>query len=436
MKKLFLLFLFGLSSVVAQTDKFQKIDSLLNFLYTNNKFMGSLSILEKDKIVFSKAYGLAELSSGKKLEPATKLKIGSITKTFTATMIMQLVDEKKLSLDTKLSQFYPKVVNADKITIAMLLHHRTGIPDFLNDDPTVAQYIYIENKKADLLKRIEGYTSAFEPDSQFKYSNSNYNLLGYIVEDITKKSYAENLNTRIVKKLGLKNTLLPVKINPSQNEGYSFTFNGSVWEQTHEWHNSMAFAAGAIASTPDDLNWFLSGLFNGKLVSAASLEQMKTMKDNYGKGLVIAPFEERKFYGHTGGIENFRAAAGYNIEEKTGFGIVVNGDNFNRNDIMIGVLSLYYGKDYQFPDVKGFAVSETLRAKYVGTYSSKSIPIKITIAENNGQLTAQATGQSAFPLTATSETEFVFETAGIQMIFGDQKMVLKQSGMEFEFTKE
>ncbi|WP_395633929.1 serine hydrolase domain-containing protein [Flavobacterium sp.] len=436
MKKILLLFLFGLSSVFAQTDKFQKIDSLLNFLYTNNKFMGSLSILEKDKIVFSKAYGMAELSSGKKLDPATKLKIGSITKTFTATMVMQLVDEKKLSLDIKLSQFYPKVVNADKITIAMLLHHRTGIPDFLNDDPTVAQYIYIENKKADLLKRIEGYTSAFEPDSQFKYSNSNYNLLGYIIEDITKKSYAENLNTRIVKKLGLKNTLLPLKIEPSQNEGYSFTFNGSVWEQTPEWHNSLAFAAGAIASTPDDLNLFLSGLFNGKLVSAASLAQMKTFKDTYGKGLVIAPFEERKFYGHTGGIENFRAAAGYNIEEKTGFAIVVNGDNFNRNDIMIGVLSLFYGKDYQFPDVKGFAVSETLRAKYVGTYSSKSVPIKITIAENNGQLTAQATGQSAFPLTATSETEFVFETAGIQLIFGDQKMVLKQGGMEFEFTKE
>ena len=436
MKKILLLFLFGLSSVFAQTDKFQKIDSLLNFLYTNNKFMGSLSILEKDKIVFSKAYGMAELSSGKKLDPATKLKIGSITKTFTATMVMQLVDEKKLSLDTKLSQFYPKVVNADKITIAMLLHHRTGIPDFLNDDPTVAQYIYIENKKADLLKRIEGYTSAFEPDSQFKYSNSNYNLLGYIIEDITKKSYAENLNTRIVKKLGLKNTLLPLKIEPSQNEGYSFTFNGSVWEQTPEWHNSLAFAAGAIASTPDDLNLFLSGLFNSKLVSAASLAQMKTFKDTYGKGLVIAPFEERKFYGHTGGIENFRAAAGYNIEEKTGFAIVVNGDNFNRNDIMIGVLSLFYGKDYQFPDVKGFAVSETLRAKYVGTYSSKSVPIKITIAENNGQLTAQATGQSAFPLTATSETEFVFETAGIQLIFGDQKMVLKQGGMEFEFTKE
>lgn len=436
MKKLLLLFLFGLSSVVAQTDKFQKIDSLLNFLYTNNKFMGSLSILEKDKIVFSKAYGLAELSGGKKLNPATKLKIGSITKTFTATMIMQLVDEKKLTLETKLSKFYPKVANADKITIAMLLHHRTGIPDFLNDDPTVAQYIYIENKKADLLKRIEGYTSAFEPDSQFKYSNSNYNLLGYIVEDITKKSYAENLNTRIVKKLGLKNTLLPLKIEPTQNEGYSFTFNGNAWEQTPEWHNSLAFAAGAIASTPDDLNLFLSGLFNGKLVSAASLSEMKTFKDGYGKGLVIAPFEERKFYGHTGGIENFRAAAGYNIEEKTGFAIVVNGDNFNRNDIMIGVLSLFYGNDYQFPDVKGFAVSETLRAKYVGTYSSKSIPIKITIAENNGQLTAQATGQSAFPLTATSETEFVFETAGIQLIFGDQKMVLKQGGMEFEFTKE
>lgn len=437
LKKILLLFIIAITSASnAQQTKFQKIDSLLTFLNINNKFMGELSIIEKGKMVFSKAYGFADVESGKKLDVNTKLKIGSITKTFTATMIMQLVDEKKLTLETKLSKFYPKIPNADKITIHHLLHHRTGIPDFLNDDPTVGEFIYVENKKEDLVKRMENYTSAFEPNSQHKYSNSNYNLLGYIIEDITKKSFSENLNTRIVKKIGLKNTLFPTKIDVSKNEGYSYFFDGKNWAKVPEWHSSLSFAAGAMASTTADLNLFLEALLEGKLTSKSSLEQMKSMEDYYGKGLIIAPFEDRKFYGHTGGIENFRAAAGYNPEDKTGFSIIVNGDNYSRNDIMIGVLSLFYGSDYSFPEFKQFEVSKAILEQYSGTYKSAAFPMKIKVFVENGNLLAQATGQSSFPLTAKSETEFVFEAGMIQLKFGENKMNFKQGTMEFEFIKE
>jgi CubicO group peptidase (beta-lactamase class C family) len=151
--------------------------------------MGSIALRENNKTVFAKVFGYADIESNKKINLNTKLKIGSITKIYTATVIMQLVDENKLSLDTKLSQFYPKIPNAKKITIHHLLHHRTGIPDFVNDDPDIYNYIYLENKKEDIVKRIEQYTPAFEPNSKYKYSNSNYSLLGYIIEDITKMSY-------------------------------------------------------------------------------------------------------------------------------------------------------------------------------------------------------------------------------------------------------
>ncbi len=436
MKKLFYLFVLTTSVAFSQQTKFRKIDSLLTFLNTNNKFMGSVAIRQNGAVVFSKAYGFADVDSNKKLDENTKLKIGSITKTFTATMIMQLIDEKKLSLETKLSKFFPKIVNADKINIHDLLHHRTGIPDYLNDDPKAGDYIYIDNKRTDLIKRIEGYTSAFEPKSQYKYSNSNYNLLGYILEDITKKSYSQNLNERIINKIGLKNTRFPDKIDLSKNEGYSFIFDGKNWEKVPEWSSSLAFSAGAIMSTPNDLNAFLNALFDGKLVSKTALEQMKTMEDTYGKGLIIAPFGEKKFYGHTGGIESFRAAVGYSPEENTSFAIIVNGDNYDRNNIMIGVLSLFYGEPYTFPDLKGFAVNKDILHKYAGNYSSKALPLKITVTETQDGLSAQATGQSAFPLTAKSDTEFVYEAARIRMIFGDNKFTLKQGGMDFEFTKE
>lgn len=437
MKKIFLLFIISIGFLSnAQQSKFQKIDSLLTFLNTNNKFMGSIAIRENDKIVFAKAYGFADVATNKKLETDTKLKIGSITKTFTAVMIMQLIEEKKLALETKLSKFYPNIKNADKITIHHLLHHRTGIPDYLNDDETIAEKIYVQNSRAEMIDRITKYESAFEPNSIHKYSNSNYYLLGAIIETITKKSFSDNLNSRIIKKLNLKNTLIPIKTNISNNESFSYLYDGKAWQLTPEWNNSLAFAAGDIAATPTDLTAFMYGLFNGKLISDASLEQMKTMEDYYGKGLIIAPFGEKKFYGHTGGIESFRAVVGYNQEEKLGLSLIVNGDNYNRNDIMIGVLSLYYNKEYKFPDLTAFAVKEELLQKYSGIYSSKTIPLKITVTTEKGLLYAQATGQGAFPLTAKSETEFVFTAAGIKMIFEENAFTLLQGGMKNVFVKE
>ncbi len=437
MRKLVLLsVLFISSTAFSQQTKFQKIDSLLTFLSSNNKFMGSVAINENNKVVFAKGYGFADLETNKKLDENSKLKIGSITKIFTATMIMQLVDEKKLSLDTKLSAFYPKILNADKITIHHLLHHRTGIPDYLNDDESIGEKIYIFNFKQEMVDRITKYESAFEPNSKHKYSNSNYYLLGLILENVTKKSYADNLDKRIIKKLGLKNTLLPSKTNIANNESFSYLYDGKIWEKTQEWDNSLAYAAGDIAATTSDLTTFLHGLFNGKLVSASSLELMKTMEDNYGKGLISMPFDTKKFYGHTGGIESFRAVVGYNVEEKFGLSLIVNGDNYNRNDIMIGILSLYYNKDYAFPDLTKLIIDDVILQKYVGVYSSKTFPLKITVTVANGELSAQATGQGSFPLSAKNDKEFYFTPAGIKMIFAENAFTIFQGGMENVFTKE
>ena len=109
MKKLIYLLLFVTTVGFSQQTQYQKIDSLLTFLNQNNKFMGSIALRENDKVVFAKTYGYADVEANKLLNNDTKLKIGSITKTFTATLIMQLIDEKKLSLETKLSKFYPKI---------------------------------------------------------------------------------------------------------------------------------------------------------------------------------------------------------------------------------------------------------------------------------------------------------------------------------------
>ena len=435
MKKLALIFALTYSLFTVAQDRFQKIDRLLTYLNKNDKFMGSLCIRDGENVVFNKAYGFADVEKNIAADRMTKYKIGSVTKTFTAVMIMQLIEEKKLNLQTKLNRFYPKIPNAEKITIYDLLHHRTGIVDYINGDSITAKNIYRFHSKEEMIQKITDYKPLFEPGTKHEYSNSNYNLLGYIIETLTKKSYAENIQTRIVKKANLLNTYFPQgKIETSIGESYSYLFNGTKWEKVEEWENSIAYSAGAIISTPADLTRFMYALFDGKLVKPSSLEQMKEIKEGYGKALMQFPFGERRFYGHTGGIENFRAVVGYYPTEKLGISLIVNGDNFNRNDIMIGVLSIYYKMPFPFPKFNKIEASELV--KFTGTYSSKELPLKMTISEKNGELLAQATGQSAFPLTFKEEKTFIFAPAGIEMIFGENGFVLKQGGMSFNFSKE
>ena len=456
MKKLLLLFVFAFSTFTFAQDKFTRIDSLLNYLNENNKFMGSLTIREGENVVFNKAYGFADVEKNIKADRFTRYKIGSISKTFTAVMVMQLIEEKKLTLQTKLNRFYPKMPNADKISIYDLLHHRTGIVDFVNQDSTFHKVIDKKHSKDDILKVMTTYKSNFEPGSKYEYSNSNYFILGCIIEKLTKKSYAENLENRIVKKAELgtyenktemtakgavtKKVFVPTTYfteeatNTANKESYSYYFDGTNWVKSYENHNSIAFASGGITSTTADLTKFIYALFDGKLVNPTSLEQMKEIKEGYGKALIQFPFGERRFYGHGGRIENFSSMLGYYPTDKLSFSLISNGDNYVQNDIIIGILSIYYKIPFPFPQFMKMDAEEI--AKLTGTYTSKDIPLKITVSEKNGELKAQATGQGAFPLTFREEKTFVFAAAGIEMVFGENSFVLNQGGMKFNFTKE
>lgn len=455
MKKL-LFFVFAFSSFTFAQDKFTRIDSLLNYLYENKKFMGSLTIREGENVIFNKAYGFADVEKKIKADRFTRYKIGSISKTFTAVMVMQLIEEKKLGLQTKLSRFYPKITNAEKISIYDLLHHRTGIVDFVNQDSTFHKVIDKKHSKEDILKVIITYKSNFEPGSKYEYSNSNFFILGCIIEKLTKKSYEENLQNRIVKKAELgtyenktemtgkgaetNKVFVPTTYykeettNTANKESYSYYFDGENWVKSYENHNSIAFSSGGITSTTADLTKYIYALFNGKLISQASLDQMKEIKEGYGKALIQFPFGERRFYGHGGRIENFSSMLGYYPTEKLSFSLISNGDNFEQNDIIIGILSIYYKMPFPFP--KFMKMDKAELTKFTGTYASKDIPLKITVYEKNGELSAQATGQGAFPLTFKEETTFVFAAAGIEMVFGDNSFILNQGGMKFNFVKE
>lgn len=433
MKKI-LIFLYLIShSAIAQTN-IQKIDSLLSYYNREDKIMGQFAIKLGNSTVYQKTLGSNHPDI--KVNNETRYRIGSITKMFTATMIMQLVEEKKLKLTDKLSKFYPKIDQANNITIEMLLRHRSGINDYINSDQALdANNLALT--KQDVINTINTYKSIFEPDSKTQYSNSNYFLLGQILEQITQKNYSENLIARICKPLNLYYTTLsnnPIDIN--KKEINSYTVKNSTWEVIPQTNTKIPDAAGGIISTANDLTTFIHALFSYKLVKKETLEVMMQTKNGFGLGLTVIPFGDRKFYGHVGRIDGFETSVAYYPNEKLSYAALYNGVNTNTNEVNIAILSIYYHQPYTFPDLTDLEINESILNKYVGIYKSDALPIKIKIFVQNSKLYAQAAGQSSFPLSAKSETVFTFDPAKIKMTFKNNEFTLNQSNTEYVFIKD
>ncbi|MBN1821314.1 MAG: beta-lactamase family protein [Prolixibacteraceae bacterium] len=435
---LFLIFIFATISVVkSQTFDKEKLDRFINLVEENNKCMGSFSLFQDGKEVYQNSFGFADVASDIKVNKETKFRIGSISKTFTATMIMQLFEEKKLSLDTKLSEYFPGIPNAKKITIEQLLRHRTGLFNFTNKEDYTTWMVKPQTRK-DILNHFIKNGTVFEPGEKMEYSNTNYVLLSFIIEEIEKKPYSEVLKSRITGPLKLDNTYYGEKINSAEDEAFSYSKQGG-WQLETETDMSVPSGAGAIVSMPTDLNRFFNALFNMKLVSEESLGQMEKMVDGYGFALTSVPFYEKKAFGHGGGIDGFRSFAAYFPVEKTAFSLTCNGLDMVLNDLMIGILSIYFGRDYELPDFAAVVkVDISKLTSYEGLYSSPDLPLKLKIFIEDGVLKGQGTGQPSFPLEAFEENKFRFDQAGLEIEFLPEKnkMILKQGGATFELTKE
>ena len=420
-----------------------KLDSLVTAVDQHNKIMGVLTLSKKGKILYNRGWGYRTVSGTEKLatNTGTRFRVGSITKTFTAVMILQLIEQGKLQLDTRLSAFYPSLPNAGDITMEHLLSHRSGLYNFT--DSAYMEYHTRPKKKEELLAMFAQHQPSFAPGTSGSYSNTNYVLLGYILEQITGESYAANLKKRITGKLGLKDTYYGNKPDPAKNEASSFSFNGDTWEAVNETDMSIPGGAGALVSTTNDLVKFIEGLFAHKLVKKETLSRMTEMKDGYGLGIFQFPFDEKSCYGHTGGIDEFHSMLGYFPQDSLAFAFTGNGQTIEMNDLAIGVLSICFDRAYAIPDYKvnQFRLAAEQLHRYEGIYASQQFPLKITIRKEGERLQAQATGQGAFFLTPVSDREFKFEPAKLKMLFDIEngeirQFRLEQGGGNFLFVKQ
>ena len=422
----------------SQTLDKAKMDRLFDVLAQKEKAMGSLTLSKNGNVIYSRAIGYSSITDAGK-QPSTTLtryRIGSISKMFTTTMIFQLIEEGKLKLTTKLDTYFPKLPNADKITIGNLLNHHSGLHNFTND-PEYTTYMAQPKSQDEMLNIFAKSKVDFQPNEKGEYSNTNFVILGFIIEKITKQSYSINLKQRITSKIGLSNTYYGGKTNLNNNECFSFQYVGN-WKQMPETDMSIPGGAGAVVSTPTDLTKFIGALFSLKLIKQSSLDQMKTITDGFGMGIFQIPFYDSKAWGHNGGIDGFGSNLAYFPDDGLAIAYCTNGQVYPMNDILIGVLSIYFNKDYTIPAFNTVTLKTEELDKYLGVYSSTQLPLKITITKNNTALIAQATGQSSFALEATEKDKFKFDQAGVKMEFDTDKneMTLRQNGGVFVFTKD
>ena len=399
------------------------------FAENPGKFSGAIEIQENGKTVYQNAFGFADKENNIPATMETKFVIGSISKTFTSVMVLKAAKEGKLSLTDPLSKFFPdaQIPNAEKITVDMLLYHRSGLSDVIDDH--FADFITYYTKpqtRAQMIERIAKAGTNFAPDSTFLYCNSGFILLSYILEDTFGKSFEQILNEQIVKPLQLKNTgVIFPPFDGKKGFARSYTIMGELQE---EFHPSAILGAGAMYSTTGDLITFFNALTSGYFGSDI-FEQMKDFKDNWGRGLYPMTFGDIQGFGHTGGIHSF-AAIMFKFGDIT-MAICSNNAFTGMQDFIKTVLGIEVEK------MQTITLSAVQLAKFEGKYICEKLGMDTEITSNGTQLFGQATGQHAFPIYPTTENTIENKDIGVVMVFDfdNKKFTLKQNGMEYEFVK-
>jgi D-alanyl-D-alanine carboxypeptidase len=420
----------------AQTLDKAKLDQLFDRLLEKNKGMGSLALAKDGNVLYTRSFGYRQVDGTEKkpLIATTKYRIGSITKTFTAVMIFQLVEEGKLKLTDTLHRFFPQIPNAARITIGQMLAHRSGIHNIEPDGSWGKQ----PRTKDEVVARIAQGQPDFEPDANHKYSNAGYVLLGYIVEKVGGKPYPEALTERITSKVGLKDTYLGVgNTDPGKNEALSYRYIGG-WKEAAELDFSIPGGAGSILSTPTDMTKFIQALFDLKLISQNSLKQMTTIRDGEGMGMEPFSFAGKTLYGHTGGSASSGAWLAYFPDEKLALAYATNAKIYEVRKIVSGVFDIYWNRPFQIPALDAVAVSPEVLGRYVGVYSIPGTPAKMTVTRDGSTLYIRAGAEgSGVPLEATAEDKFKIDP-GVAFEFdaANGRLTIKRANGERVFTKE
>jgi len=420
-----------------------KIDTLITAYAKLNRFNGSALVARNGVILLNKGYGYRNAENKVLNTEQSIFQLGSITKQFTAAVILKLQEEKKLSISDKLSKYFPEYPKGDSITIQQLLTHTSGIYNYTNDRNFMANEITKNKSREEMVALFENKPLDFSPGTSWSYSNSGYSLLGYIIEDAAKMSYEEAIRKYIFTPLQMTHSGFDFTHlqSPDKTTGYfSLDQNKSVPAPIVD--STIAFSAGAIYSTTGDLYLWHKALMQNLILSKEEQEIAYTpVKNNYGYGWGIDSIEGKRRVGHGGGIHGFVTDESRVPEDDIDIVLLSNGSDRSLDDITKSIYAILYNKPYVLPKEKTivFLPAETLK-QYEGEYEIGP-DFHVTMKIKDGELSATPSNQTEKILHAEKEDLFFEKEEDVQVQFtrNDNKevdgFILNQGGQQTKCKK-
>lgn len=310
----------------------------------------AILVAKGDSVIYREAGGLANLESGLPMRPDHIFRIGSITKQFTASAILLLAEDGKLSLDDPLSKYVPDFKpNASEITITQLLNHTSGVKSYTGMVKWTPEVHRQDFTPKDMIKWFSGAEPDFAPGEAYAYNNSAYFLLGYIIEKASGKSYEKFIEKNLFEPFGMKDSRYGHhwEIVPERASGYSQM--GDLYMNAPYLSMTQPYAAGSLLSTVDDIWTWYRAVMAGKVISDKSrtLAHTKGKLNNgeeigYGFGWALGELEGKKTIGHGGGIHGYLTSSIYLPEEDLFIALFSNCTCNTTDDVAENILKLLF----------------------------------------------------------------------------------------------
>jgi CubicO group peptidase (beta-lactamase class C family) len=412
----------------------QKIDELIQAYAKVNRFNGTVLVAQKGKVWFEKGYGYRDVDKRLPNDGNTIFQLASVSKQFTATVILKMVELKKMALTDKLSKFYPGYPKGDSITVENLLTHTSGIFDFTREDSKQNTFTLMQ-----MIDRFKNKPFDFAPGKGWNYSNSNYTLLAYIISKVSGMSYEKAVRNYIFEPLQMTHSGFDFRNLNDKNKatGYSI-LNDSTQKAVTIGDSTITVGCGSIYASAADLYKWHQGLQLYKIVSRDLMEKAySSFSVNYGYGWMIDSLYGKRLVFHGGDIDGFTT----NISRITGDDICIillnNTEHINMQSIYRKILAILYDQPYRLTvlrtEKKEVALPAASLQRYVGTYKDPFSSRVLIISVGDGKLQLQPAIQAPkFTLLAESEGHFFvspkigsfeIEFAGGEMLFIDMGTV-------------
>ena len=431
-KALFLFFmLLGLHGISQNIEK--EVDAILSEQYEHNG-PGATALIYKDgEVIYRKGFGYANLELDVKMQPEHVFEIGSITKQFTAIAILMLEEQGKLKVEDEITKYIPDYpTNGKTITIHHLLNHTSGIKSYTAIE-SFREQARVDFTPTELIDVFKNQPMDFDPGEQYRYNNSGYVILGYIIELITGESYEAFVQKNFFDKLGMKNTHYGSHEKIIKNRAYGYQ-NRDGYVNADYLSMSLPYAAGAIISNVDDLLIWQKALNNHELISKETYEKAINGSSlnngdyiGYGYGLQAGRIQGSKSITHGGGIFGYTTQGIYLPDEDVFVSVLTNCDCNSPGNYATKIAAIVIGKP--FPDIKdAIVLNESELNKWIGAYEFPNGAIRHITVEN-GKVFSQRENSTKFEIFPLSPTRFIFDGGNIEynfsMVNGKKQAIFK-----------